>query len=402
MKFTQVLYKQHLGRAIRLLWQLQRERNIIITKAEETLTSMSVEIQDATEVAKLPKIFQKLDLPPLPCADPNWKEKSCLIFNEHNLLQEGIPQACLLTKTLKIDDELPIRIIDLVTNVPEHVDNLVKRIVNTSTIYDAYQKTLPKLKDPNRPSWVFPRQYGITSTRKMHNITYKFLQLCESLCGFNIVQNRSVIRDSPLSICIDNGPDLLKFSFSMDLITSLLPLAPIADVNTNKDQDMPNIYPLHYTIGLTETNSYDTVDICPFTTNSKIRNIHTIFVNHDPERVKNITELPVMEHQIHARSLLASFTAATVYARQRFGLDIKELAEPVVIQCIQSDGQHFHFSVYQLNTLDINGMQGIKNFWWTAPTLKLYENAGYKDGKPCCEGYNNEVFKRFVAFYKNT
>lgn len=119
------------------------------------------------------------------------------------------------------------------------------------------------------------------------------------------------------------------------------------------------------------------------------------------KKVKNITELPVTENQIHARSLVQSFTAATLYARQKCGLDVKELSEPVVIQCIQSDGQNFHFSVYQLNTLDIDGTEGIKNFWWSAPTCQLYEKAEYENGKPCVEGYNNEVFKRFLAFYKN-
>ena len=34
-------------------------------------------------------------------------------------------------------------------------------------IYDAQQVKLSKLKDPDRPAWVFPRVYGITSTRKM-------------------------------------------------------------------------------------------------------------------------------------------------------------------------------------------------------------------------------------------
>lgn len=134
---------------------------------------------------------------------------------------------------------------------------------------------------------------------------------------------------------------------------------------------------------------------------SALRNVHTIFVNHDPEEVKNLTELPVTEDQIHARAMMKSFTTAVAYARQEFGSNVKELPEPVIVQCIQSDGRTFHFSVYQLNTLAIDGTEGMKNFWWSSPSMKLYEKAGYEDGIPCVEGYNNEVFKKFLAFYKN-
>ncbi|XP_076629516.1 mitochondrial ribosomal protein L37 [Colletes latitarsis] len=402
MKFTQLLQKQHLGRAVRLLWQQQRERPVKLTKAEEILTSMGIPIQDALEVVKPPKLFTKFEHLSVPGIDPDLKERSCLTYNECNLLQEGISQACMLTKTLKVGDEIPEKIKSLITDIPEHTDNLLKRIVYTTNIYDAHQEKLPKLKDPNRPSWVFPRLYGISSTRKMHNITRKFLQLCESLCGLSIAQNRTVLRDEILSVCIEKELDLLQFSLKMDLImTSSMPLTPIADTSANNEFDLPDIFPLHHTIGLSKSNIYKTEDMFPINTRSALMNIHTIFINYNPEEVKNLTELPTTENQVHARSLMESFTAATVFARQKFGTNVKQLSEPVVIQCVQSDGQNFHFSVYQLNTLNIDGTDGVKNFWWSAPTIKLYEKAQYENGRACLEGYNDEVFKRFLAFYKN-
>ncbi|XP_076281189.1 mitochondrial ribosomal protein L37 [Lasioglossum baleicum] len=401
MKFTQVLCKQHIGRAISLLWQRQKQRRVYITKAEEIVTSMGYQVRDPTEIVTLEGSSKKFEIAIKPKIDPDWKESSCLTYKDHNVLQEGVPQACLLTKTLKIDDELPKKVQDLVKDIPNHIDDLVKRIVYTSTIYDAEQVKLPKLKDPDRPMWVFPRVYGISSTRKMHNISYKFLQLCESLCGLGIAQNRIMVNDATFSTCIEKESKLLNLCLKMDLITSLAPLTPIVDANTNIENYLPDLSPLHWTIGFTKTNIYKKETTYPITTNSPMKNIHTIFINHDPEEVKNITDLPVTENQIHARSLVESFTAAALCAQQKFGLDAKELSEPVVVQCIQSDGQNFHFSVYQLNTLDIDGTEGIKNFWWSAPTYKLYEKAKYEDGKPCVEGYNNEVFKRFLAFYKN-
>lgn len=401
MKFTQVLCKQHIGRAISLLWQTQKQRRIKVTNAEEIVTSIGCKVRDPTEIVTLEVNAKKFEVNVKPKIDPDWKPRSCLTYKDHNVLQEGVPQACLLTKTLKIDDGLPTKIQDLVTDIPDHIDDLVKRILFTSTIYDAQQVKLPKLKNPDKPMWVFPRVYGITSTRKMRNISYKFLQLCESLCGLSIAQNRIMMKDAMFSTCIEKESYLLNLCLKMDLITSLAPITPIADANTNIENDLPDLSPLHWALGLTKTNIYKTENTYPISTNSPMKNIHTILINHDPEEVKNTTELPVTENQIHARSLVESFTAATLCAQQRFGLDIKKLSEPVVVQCIQSDGQNFHFSVYQLNTLDIDGAEGIKNFWWSAPTYKLYEKATYENGKPCVEGYNNEVFKRFLAFYKN-
>lgn len=130
-------------------------------------------------------------------------------------------------------------------------------------------------------------------------------------------------------------------------------------------------------------------------------NAHTIFAHYNPEEVKNIYETPVTESQILGRSLLKSFAVAASCARQRFGNEIASLPEPVTVQCIQSDGRLFHFSIFQLNTLDLNGSDGEKNIWWSSPRIELYQKAGYEKGIPVVHNYNPEVFKRIFAFYSN-
>ena len=124
-------------------------------------------------------------------------------------------------------------------------------------------------------------------------------------------------------------------------------------------------------------------------------------IHHDPIKVKNLTELPTRETQVLARNMLKAFSAAASCARRRFGESVQDLPEPVTVQCIQTEGQSFHFSVFQLNTLNIDGTEGTKNYWWTSPRLNLYDKAEYFDGKPLIEGYNPEVFKRIFAFYNN-
>ncbi|CAD1468491.1 unnamed protein product [Heterotrigona itama] len=410
MKFTQLLYKQHIGKAKRYVWQHQRERKIVVSKAEEILKSMKFIVQDATEFISNQSALHNSKMIENSIAvkesilDVN--SKNYLTFEDHNVLQEGVPQALLLTKTVKLNNELPEKIQKLITDIPKNINNLSKRSVYTSMIYDAQQVKLSKLKDSDRPAWVFPRVYGITSTRKMQNLSKKFLQLCESLCGLNDAQYKSVIHDGLLSACIGKEDNFLKFSLKMDIMMmSSIPLAPIADVNMDNNFDVPDLYPLHYTIGLSRDKLDNIISsskiLYPLTMDSPFMNVHTIFINHNPEEVKNLTDLPVTEDQIHARSMIKSFGAAAICAQQKFGLSVKELPEPIVVQCIQSDGQNFHFSVYQLNTLDIDGKEGIKNFWWSEPSIKLYEQALYKNGQSCLEGYNSDVFKRYLAFYKN-
>lgn len=118
-------------------------------------------------------------------------------------------------------------------------------------------------------------------------------------------------------------------------------------------------------------------------------------------KIKNLTELPVTDDQLHSRSIMKSFTATASCARQKFGMDVKDLPEPITIQCIQTDGQKFHFSIFQLNTLNLDGVDGTKNFWWSSPNMYLYNDLSYIEARPTLSGYNSQVFDTIYAFYKN-
>lgn len=60
MKITQVLYKQHIGRQIRKLWYIKRERQISNDKIDKYLTEKyRVEIKDALEVSSPKQTFTK-------------------------------------------------------------------------------------------------------------------------------------------------------------------------------------------------------------------------------------------------------------------------------------------------------------------------------------------------------
>ena len=99
--------------------------------------------------------------------------------------------------------------------------------------------------------------------------------------------------------------------------------------------------------------------------------------------------------------MLKSFATAVCYAKQKYGEITRELPEPISVQCVQSNGHWFYFSVFQLNTLDISDEEGTRNVWWSAPRMELYTKAQYDVGIPTLEGYNPEIFKKMLAFYRN-
>lgn len=408
MKITQVLYKQHIGRQITKLWYVKRERRISNDKIDKYLTKKyGIEIKNALEVSSPKQTFTKLKIEGLRPkllfdeTHPDWKAQTCLMFRDHNILQEGFCQAQILTNTVCLPDSSPNYIQDSLPELPEYVDDIVNRIIYTSNIFDAHQDKLPKIKDPERPAWVFPRTYGLSNSRKMQNLSRKIMQLCESLSGPDIAKKRCILYDGITKLNLEKGSDLIQFTLSSDImIMSASPLKPLESSNCNMEIDLPNIYPMHHTISLDQTNFYKTGDIYPVSATTPWKNVHTIFVHYDPVKVKNLTGLAVTESQVFGRTMIKAYTMAAFCARQKFGLSVKKLPEPVTLQCIQSDGKNYHFFIFQLNSLDANDVS-VKNFWYTLSPLTLYQKAEYYNARPIVKGYNPEVFRRILTFYRN-
>lgn len=83
-----------------------------------------------------------------------------------------------------------------------------------------------------------------------------------------------------------------------------------------------------------------------------------------------------------------------------FQNNVNDLEKPIIVQSIQLNGQSMQFGVFQLNTLNLNGVDGTKNVWFNGPTLQLYSECLYKLGRPILAGYNPDVFRYIYGFYK--
>jgi large subunit ribosomal protein L37 len=124
-------------------------------------------------------------------------------------------------------------------------------------------------------------------------------------------------------------------------------------------------------------------------------------IHFSPLDVKNQFETMVTPTQFESRAMIKAFTAAAAKANDMYGADVKVLPKPIVVQCVHTNGQTFHFGVFQLNTLDLDGPDGVKNYWFTRPNINLYDECAYKSSRPVLEGYNTDVLRLMNVFYNN-
>ncbi|XP_021942029.1 39S ribosomal protein L37, mitochondrial isoform X2 [Zootermopsis nevadensis] len=339
---------------------------------------------------------------------PLYHERICHMYRDHNVLLKGLDQGKILTKTVEIKTGLPVEIENLlgVHCLPDQ-DILVQRCILKSHVFDAMQVKLPKIRDPQRPAWNFPRGYGITDKRRTNLLSPKLIQLCEFACGnsTDAVLGRAVVQDETVFVPFEKDGDLIQLELTVNfMLNSAAPLPLYADadeVQGTQDIPLPDLYPIKHTITLEKENIYQIRNVFPVLKGSKFPYIHTAIFHCNETEVKNIYETPVTEEQVQGRTLLKSFAVAAAHAQQRFGVNVKDLPEPITVQCVQTDGRLFHFAVFQLNTLDLDGTEGKKNIFWMLPRIPLFTSCMYVKGRPLLEGYNSEVFSRLLAFCSN-
>lgn len=69
---------------------------------------------------------------------------------------------------------------------------------------------------------------------------------------------------------------------------------------------------------------------------------------------------------------------------------------------MQTDSKWFHFSIFQLNTLDLSSGSNdaaSRNLWFRKPRMDLYSECGYAVGKPTLVDYNKDVLRHMAVFY---
>ncbi|XP_068894590.1 large ribosomal subunit protein mL37 [Tenebrio molitor] len=403
MRLSRQLCKQHIGWHFKTLWATKSARKIEDTGVKKLLTEKGIPVVRPEDILNDNRKLEKIEvvgLKPKPVefdnTHPNWHDRVLLTYKDHNVLLEGLTQAKILTNAVELKQGLPDRI---VLKDSKEFDKRVKDIILTSHVFDAQQVTLPKVKDPNRPAWNFPRSYGISQERVIKLLLLNLLQLVENTSELEVVKQRFVADDSHFCYNFEKSERRIQFELKGDtLLTSTKPLSPVSNQPTDS-LDLPDISPIAPTVSLTEENIYEIRGIYPLNLKFAKSHPHTIFVPHVESEVKNLYEEPVTEPQIFGRSLLKTFTVAASYAKEKYG-NAKILPQPVTVQCVHTNGRLFHFGVLQLNTLDLEDGR-VKNVWYQTERIPLFDSCGYKFGRPVLEGYNSKVIQYLNAFYNN-
>jgi large subunit ribosomal protein L37 len=117
--------------------------------------------------------------------------------------------------------------------------------------------------------------------------------------------------------------------------------------------------------------------------------------------VKNVFETPVSSDQFESRAILKGFAVAASRAQSLYGSDVKQLDKPIVVQVVQLDSKRIQFGVFQLNTLDLDNDNAVKNYWFRKPEMYLYDDCYYHYGRPALTAYNFDVFRLMNVFYSS-
>ena len=132
--------------------------------------------------------------------------------------------------------------------------------------------------------------------------------------------------------------------------------------------------------------------------------------------------------KLEGRLLLHAFTVAAAHAQQRYGVrfdqknhqnviimtffvcvdvvvhlqkDVKDLPEPVTINCMQTDSRNFYFGCLQLHSLDLDSSKVANNLFWIEDPQPMFTKCDYVDNQPVLEGYNPQVLETLMALYKS-
>ncbi|CAH0690182.1 unnamed protein product [Spodoptera exigua] len=408
MRLSQVLSRQHIDFMFKKHWRVQGKRVPIDTGLEEQLKAKGIQFEDALEFVKgKPVEHERLNIVgpyerPLPLDEnhPDYKEQPCFTLRNTNVLLEGISQAQVLTKTIIAENKLPPKIEELAeVPAPSAIHENIKKAILSANVFDCEQKKLSKIKDPERPAYNFPRVLGITDRRRNEILTNKLVQLVEKSSDSEVTLSRYILNDVESKSVFEKEDDLIQFQdISHILVTSNKPVKHDVESNVTFNE-IPDLHPIKHTVTLPPEHFYESESKYPIKPTVNVRHPHTTWLHFNKSEVSNIYETPVTEQQILGRSLTHAFTVASAYAKQLHGEDVKDLPEPIYINCIQTDGQKYHFGVLELNTLNVDGTEGTKNVWYCKNNLKLYGSSRYFGGMPVLENYNNKVYGYINALY---
>ena len=116
------------------------------------------------------------------------------------------------------------------------------------------------------------------------------------------------------------------------------------------------------------------------------------------------------DEQLYTLGMFTMFAQLSAQAQANGVLQGTNLDQPLVTQCIVSNGHMISFMMYQLNTLNMLTDKGVWNRCWYTPVMEMFERNNeasygqiYEEALPkdILDGFDEQLPKYFHAFIGN-
>jgi len=329
---------------------------------------------------------------------PLYQAAKTYLFEGNRSFADGVDQACSLLNALKAKP-FPSSIINAdKLELPENIEELVVDSIMAGERYDPTLEKLEKRHDPVLFWTIKYPLYGVPPIKKLNVILenlYRRVYLYATNKGK--MRDHRCDYDAPLSSYL--SADLFGANSSLVIrhqphlfIQSTKPVDPIAsksEVQATINEKAPDVYPISPLIDLESTHIYNTNTIIP---RSQIPNLHT---NTSFFGKQLNQKYPFTTEELAANAIVFCFGSALAQA-QRYPGKIDLLEQPIVTKAVQLVDGRLDLVAFQLNTLDLNNSEGVKNLVWLEKGLPLYSAKPYYENFEKVEELDMSVFKKFA------
>uniref|UniRef100_A0A3Q3XRJ1 Large ribosomal subunit protein mL37 n=1 Tax=Mola mola TaxID=94237 RepID=A0A3Q3XRJ1_MOLML len=246
----------------------------------------------------------------------------------------------------------------------------------------------------------------LTKTKPISGLPPQLLSLTESSAN-QIPDQDERVKNCVVVICIQpvvSDQDLFQVRGQSGLLHNCMdPLPEVCgkqEVSDTADHVLETFYPVSPTIDLQKVQVYkEELNCSGFREGYPYPHAHTLyFLEGADARCK------LRPEQFRTKMLMFTFGNALARAQKLYG---PILDRPITVQAVGTNGRIFQFLVFQLNTTNLAGDDGIKNQVWLEEDVELYDFAKVR---PLIKkkqvkipaglaGYKPETFSKFLALY---
>lgn len=321
-----------------------------------------------------------------------YKDKPCFVFHQRSSLLEGVRQTAWLTKT-KVIPGFPSQLLSRAESAESQVPDLdeqVKNAIKHARFWDTTE---------TRPH---KRKYCNT-------LLLNLLHLCATAPpGRPAVGRRMFAENYSLGVSWKRGEDLFQVRGQNALLhSSMDPLPEVFgkdEVLDTADYVLETFSPISPTIDLQRVNVYkENMSCTGFKDNYPFPHAHTLYFLESADKRYHLRP-----DQFRAKMAMFTFGNALARAYRLYGTEpVRLLDRPITVQAVGTNGRIFQFLVFQLNTTDLTGDDGVKNQMWLDEDVQLYDFAKVRPYIKKKEvkvpaglaGYKPEVFRKFLAMF---